>query len=177
MPAPATEPDPGIVIPPPPDDVAGRDEAVEAWNNIWLEPQAAHFSPADRVILNRYIIAYDQWLGAMAAISLEPLVDGSQGQPVSNPLMGWAQSREAVMERCERQLGIGLKNRTDLGISVGVAKLTAHQINEMTRGGKSGGEETAGKAPGRKARRTKAEIAAAEAGTDEASIIEAFEVE
>lgn len=156
-------------IPAPPEEIS-RYESIEAWNNIWAEPQAKAFTKADLIILHRYITAYDEWVGAMASISLSPTVDGSQGQPVANPLMGWAQSREAVMERCEAQLGIGLKNRTHLGISVGVAKMTAAQLNAMVRGGPSGDTSTGGRKP----RRTKKEIAAAKV---EAEIIEAFEIE
>ena len=154
--------------PPPPEEITHL-EAVEAWEAIWAEPQARGFTRADLVILRRYIVAYQEWIGAMASVSASPMVDGSMGQPVQNPLMGWASSREALMEKCEKQLGIGLRNRADLGISVGVAKMTAHQLNEMARKGRSGDADSAPKR-----RRTKAEIAAARA---EAEIIEAFEVE
>ena len=157
--------------PPPPADLTLYDETREAWDAIWAEPQAANFTRADLVILRRYIVAFDEWIGAMAAISIAPTVDGSMGQPVANPLMSWATSREAEMAKCEAQLGIGLKNRTNLGISVGVAKLTAAQVNAMARGEPSG---TTSSTPARKGRRTKAER---DAAAIEASVIEAFEVE
>lgn len=119
--------------PDPPSEVVS-DEALEAWDAIWHEPQAAGFTAADGVILRRYIVAFEHWLTAMASIAVDPLVTGSMGQQVANPLMSWATSREAVMDRCERQLGIGLRNRTDLGVSVVSAKLTAAQLNAMTAG-------------------------------------------
>lgn len=127
------------VIPPPPQGVVLREETLELWTAIWQEPQAKGFTRGDRAVLERYILAYDEWIGALAAVSAEPTVTGSMGQVVAHPLMSWVQSREAVMERCEKQLGLGLRNRADLGISTATAKLTAEQVNKMTREGRSGG--------------------------------------
>lgn len=127
------------VIPEPPANITLREESIEFWRDIWMEPQAKGFTRGDRAVLERYILAYDEWIGALAAVSMEPTVTGSMGQVVAHPLMSWVQSREAVMERCEKQLGLGLRNRADLGISTATAKLTAEQVNKMTREGRSGG--------------------------------------
>lgn len=107
--------------------------ALEAWDAVWLMPQASAFEGAHRLVLVRWVKALDAWSRALTVVEAEPLVEGSQGQPVANPLMAWVASREIEMEKCERQLGVGLRNAADLGISVGQAKLTAAQLNAMTR--------------------------------------------
>jgi P27 family predicted phage terminase small subunit len=115
--------------------------SVELWDAIWEEPQAKGFTVADRVVLERWILAYDAWRRAMNAVRRQPVVDGSQGQPVQNPLMAWVASRESEMEKCEKQLGVGLRNRSDLGVSIGQARLTAAQLNAMTEESDGGDEE------------------------------------
>ena len=107
-------------------------ESVEAWNAVWQMPQASALA-GHRVVIVRWVRALDACARASAAIVAAPLVSGSMGQPVANPLLAWIESREAEMEKCERQLGVGLRNAADLGISVGQAKLTAAQLNAMTR--------------------------------------------
>lgn len=157
---------------PPPAGIS--DEATEAWAAIFTEPQAHGFTRADRVILERYIRAYDAWLIAMAAVEVNPLGIGSQGQEVANPLMNWVASREAEMEKCEKQLGIGLRNRTDLGVSVAQAKLTAAQLNEMTAGGANGGQtKQPRKAPAKGTRKKAGEPARRE--VVEADVLAEFE--
>lgn len=117
--------------PAPPDGLLP--ESIEAWDAVWLMPQAASFDGAHRVVVRRWIKAYDAWARALPVCESNPLVTGSTGQVVANPLMHWVASRETEMEKCERQLGVGLRNAADLGISVGQAKLTAAQLNAMTR--------------------------------------------
>lgn len=157
---------------PPPPGIS--DEALAVWNAIFAEPQAHGFTAADAVILERYIRAFDAWQIAMSNIELEPLVVGSMGQQVANPLMGWAKSREAEMEKCERQLGIGLRNRTDLGIAVAQGRLTAAQLNAMTpAGGDDGG--SAPKSAGQGGARKKAAGKATRQEAIEAQVLEEFE--
>ena len=128
----------------PPDLPDGMlDETRQAWVALWEEPQAAHLTGAQRVVALRWAEAFDAWRRALEAVKAMPVVDGSQGQPVQNPLMSWVTSREAEMEKCERQLGIGLRNKADLGLTVGQVKLTAAQLNEMTRRGSSGSSNEA----------------------------------
>lgn len=131
------------VLPSPPDGLLP--ESVEAWEAIWQMPQASSFQGAHRVVLLRWVKSLDQWFRSIKVVEELPLVTGSQGQPVANPLMSWVTSRETEMEKCERQLGVGLRNAVDLGVSVGQAKLTAAQLNAMTRGSDGAAAET--KAP------------------------------
>lgn len=125
----------------------GSEEARSLWHELFSEPQAAAIIGAQLVVAQRWIRAYDAWLTAAQVVDLEPMVQGSQGQPRPNPMMSWVISREVEMEKCETQLGIGLRNRADLGVSAAMAKLTAQQVNQMAK--KDGaGHAPAGKAVG-----------------------------
>lgn len=140
-----------MVSPPPLPPLPGKmrylPSTVEAWAALWAEPQAQHLTGVQKVVALRWIRAFDEWLRALDVVVQAPMVAGSMGQPVANPMMAWVTSREAEMEKCERQLGVGLKNKADLGLTVGQAKLTAQQLVEMHRQGSDDGdrgEEEAG---------------------------------
>lgn len=118
--------------------------SVAAWHALWAEPQSTHLSGSQMVVPYRWIWAFEALQRALAAVSEAPLVNGSKGQPVGHPLMSWVASREVQMEKCERQLGIGLRNKADLGLTTAQARLTAQQLNEMHQpGGLSIGTEQA----------------------------------
>ena len=113
---------------------------IDAWVALWAEPQAKHLSGVQKVVALRWIRAFDEWQRALDVVVAAPMVAGSQGQPVGNPLMGWVTSRESEMEKCEKQIGVGLRNKADLGLTLGQARLTAQQLNEQhhQRGSASG---------------------------------------
>lgn len=104
----------------------------EAWLAFWTGPTAPVAEQVDRVITERWILAYDEWRRALNAVRKARLVKGSKGQPVMNPLADWAASREAAMRLAEKEMGVGLKSRADLGVSIGQAQLTAEELNRMT---------------------------------------------
>lgn len=140
-------------LPPLPGGIEYLALTLQLWEHLWDEVQAAQLAGAQIAPAYRWIRAFDEWQRAIDEVALKPLVQGSKGQPVTNPLMMWVTSREVEMEKCERQLGIGLRNKADLGISLGQARLTAQQVNQMTthqQGSASAehqaaGEEGAGK--------------------------------
>lgn len=119
-------------------------ETVAAWAALGAEPQAQQLTGAQRIVARRWIEAFDAYLRALELVKNTPMVQGSTGQPVVNPLWGVVASREAAMEKAERQLGVGLKNKADLGLTIGQAKLTAQQLNDMYRGGRGDESESAG---------------------------------
>lgn len=115
---------------------------VEAWTALWAEPQAEHLTGVQKVVALRWVRAFDEWLRALDSVVQAPMVQGSQGQPVANPMMGWVTSREAEMEKCEKQLGIGLRNKADLGLTIGQAKITAQQLIDMHHRRDASGADT-----------------------------------
>lgn len=119
------------ITPAPPCPAKLLKSSQEAWRSFWQSSSAAAVEVVDRALVEQWIVARDQWRRAMNAIERQPLVEGSMGQPVQNPLMAWAASRETAMRQLERQLGIGAKARADLGLTAGQARITAAQLNRM----------------------------------------------
>lgn len=90
------------------------------WDAYWGDEQspARILTPADMGPASRWIDAVDRYLRALAEADERPLVKGSTGQSVRNPLYDVAEKALATAERCEHQLGIGPSNRAALGIAV-----------------------------------------------------------
>lgn len=116
-----------------------------AWATFWASLSAKATEEVDVIVAERWILAYDEHHRALNAFRRKRLVEGSTGQPVLNPLATWVVSREAAMHKAEQQLGIGTKNRADLAIGVGNARMTAAELNRMTEesSGHSDGDEEA----------------------------------
>lgn len=91
--------------------------ARKAWNAYWEDRPSALLTPAARVVLIRWIDALDRYLRTISAADEQPLVRGSQGQDVINPLYKIAEQALSVVERAERQLGIGGLNAASLGLA------------------------------------------------------------
>lgn len=127
-------------MPPLPGKLKYLPTTVEAWTALWAEPQASHLTGVQKVVVLRWIRAFDEWLRALDVVAASPMVAGSQGQPVANPMMAWVTSREAEMEKCEKQIGIGLRNKADLGLSAAQAQITAQQLNAMHHQGDASGD-------------------------------------
>lgn len=63
-----------------------------------------------------------------------PYVDGSMGQPVTNPAFAEATKLETQITALEDRLGLTPKAMANLGIAVGQAALTAADLNNMAGG-------------------------------------------
>lgn len=118
----------------------------QLWESLFDERQAEQLQGAQMMPAIRWIRAVDDWLRALDQVTQSPMVAGSMGQPVANPMMSWVASREAEMEKCEKQLGIGLKNKADLGLTFGQMRVTAQTLIEMhhQQGSTSGDDHEAG---------------------------------
>lgn len=102
--------------PDPPPDLC--DEAAEQWDAYWLSPAATIQTKADRGVVLRWIDAVNRYLRTIGDADKSPLVMGSTGQMVENPLYKIADKALGTIERAEKQLGIGALNRAGLGIAV-----------------------------------------------------------
>lgn len=91
--------------------------ARDAWNGFWDDRPAALLTPAARVVLLRWVDALDRYLRTTAQADEQPLVEGSQGQMVINPLYKVAQVALNTVNDCEKQLGIGGLNAANLGLA------------------------------------------------------------
>lgn len=91
--------------------------AKVAWDAFWEDRPAALLTPAAKVVLLRWIDALDRYLRTTAEADKSPLVEGSQGQGVMNPLYKVAEQALKTVTDCERQLGIGGLNAASLGLA------------------------------------------------------------
>jgi phage terminase small subunit len=92
--------------------------ALTAWDGYCSDLVAGTVTPADLMIVHAWITAYDDWMVNRALADKQPLMEGSMGQMIANPLYKVASAAMALAMACARQLGIGAKNRADLGIAL-----------------------------------------------------------
>jgi P27 family predicted phage terminase small subunit len=101
------------------DPPAGLSEqALALWDLYWQDTVATVATVVDQGLLTRWIGEYDRYLRTVGEADLQPIVEGSTGQAVENPLYKIAYRALDAAERCERQLGIGPLHRSSLGIAV-----------------------------------------------------------
>lgn len=93
-------------------------DAVAEWESYWADGVSRAPTVADRDMLLRWITSVNRYWVTMRSADESPLLEGSQGQQVPNPLYKIAERALGAAERCERQLGIGAKNRADLGLAI-----------------------------------------------------------
>lgn len=111
------------------------ESSLALWNAYWTDAVATVQTPVDRGVLTRWITEYDRYLRTVAEADLKPLVPGSQGQDVENPLYKIAYRALDAAERCEKQMGVGPLYRSNLGIAVITEQKSLQQMNARYGGG------------------------------------------
>lgn len=101
----------------------------EMWDAYWDDGAAVTQTAADVMFARIWIECYDDYLRKKCAADEQPLVKGSMGQQVANPLYGVAESSLKNAMTAARQLGIGAKNRADLGITLLAEKQALDDVN------------------------------------------------
>lgn len=114
-------------------------EAAKQWDAFWSDPVAQAPTGVDRAVVMRWIENVNRYYISVRAADEEPVVEGSTGQKVVNPLYKVAEMALAAAERAERQLGIGAKHRADLGIAIVAGKKSLAELNKDFE--ESGGDE------------------------------------
>lgn len=124
-----------VEVPPAPKPAGGLLKSSEKlWESYWKSISAQAALDVDQLgVAERWIVAHDEWVRATNAFRRKRIVEGSQGQPVLNPLASYIASREATLAKCEAELGLTPMARLKLGIAVGQAKMTAAELNRMTQ--------------------------------------------
>lgn len=117
-------------------------EALAIWNAYWDDTVSSVQSPVDRGLLLRWITEYDRYLRAVTEADLAPIGTGSTGQQVENPLYKIAYRALEAAERCERQMGVGALNRSNLGIAVITERKSLQDMNANYGGGHVSGDST-----------------------------------
>lgn len=94
------------------------DAAVAVWDSYWEDPVSALLTPADKIVLTRWIEMVDHRAKLLAQAAAEPIVYGSTRQKQAHPFFSLSMTFEKAIQALETQLGIGPKNRAALGIAV-----------------------------------------------------------
>lgn len=118
------------------------EEALTAWESYWDDRVAAVQTPADRAVLLRWAREMDRYLRLSAEADRCPVVDGSQGQPVANPLYATAYQALAAVQACERQMGMGARNRSELGLAVVSEARSLRDMNSRYGGERADGDRS-----------------------------------
>lgn len=111
------------------------EQAAALWEAYWADTVSTVQTPVDRGVLTRWITEYDRYLRMTAEADLEPLVRGSTGQQVENPLYKIAYRALDAAERCEKQMGVGPLHRSNLGIAVITEQKSLRDMNSRYGGG------------------------------------------
>lgn len=111
------------------------EQASVLWEAYWDDTVSTVQTPVDRGVLTRWITEYDRYLRTVAEADARPLVLGSTGQQVENPLYKIAYRALDAAERCERQMGVGPLYRSNLGIAVITEQKSLQQMNSQYGGG------------------------------------------
>ncbi len=92
--------------------------SLAAFDAVIASPVANVFTKADHVVLVRWVKALARYEEAMEDAEADPVTPGSMGQGILSPFFKVADQAMAIIKECEKQLGIGPKNRADLGITL-----------------------------------------------------------
>lgn len=116
---------------------------VAEWGAWWRSDVARMIDPeSESPIVRRCFDLLDQAAKFEAAGRLEPMIEGSTGQLVINPLLKHAQGLRDEARRDESVLGRGPKRRLDLGIKFGDAARSLDEINRRLSGNHDGPAST-----------------------------------
>lgn len=91
-------------VPRPPKDIDRYARAV--WREFWTSPQAAAVRPSGMERLRRWIACVDQRHKLMDLLEATPLIKGSHGQLMLNPLARRVRDLTAEIERAEAAFGM-----------------------------------------------------------------------
>jgi hypothetical protein len=103
--------------------------ALAMWDAYWADPASSTQTPADIMVALNWVESYNDYRQHKAAADREPLVEGSMGQIVANPLYAVANQALQAAERAAKQMGIGAKNRADLGVTIVQGKVALDDLN------------------------------------------------
>lgn len=102
----------------------------EAWDAFWRDELAGLVKPGMRSSLLRLFVLYDERDRAFRGYMNRRLVEGSQGQPVLNPLFTAAKDMSGEIRALEDRFGLTPMALMRLGISVGQAERSLADLNE-----------------------------------------------
>ena len=114
-------------LPPAPPHLSDRWK--ESWLTFWSSPFASLVAPAQRPAVERLFGLYDERERMDSFIRAEPMVAGSQGQPVVNPMYRQRTAADAEIRQLEDRLGLNPRSGLQLGIQFSEAARSLEELN------------------------------------------------
>jgi P27 family predicted phage terminase small subunit len=114
-------------IPPAPSHLTER--WVKAWEIFWRSPFAQVVQPAQMPALERLFSMYDERERMDIYLREEPMIAGSQGQKILNPMYRQRTSVDAEIRQLEDRFGLHPKAGLTLGIVYGEAARSLEELN------------------------------------------------
>lgn len=130
------------------------------WADLWAADVSQAYGRQHLPAIYPLFDFRDAQARALGLYRSQPMVDGSMGQPVSNPALAAADKLEKSITALEDRLGLTPKAQASLGIAIGQHQLTAAELNKLAAGSddddddRSSGDvaDPSGKKPKRKSR-------------------------
>jgi P27 family predicted phage terminase small subunit len=103
--------------------------STRAWSTLWGSPLASAFLPSDLPALSRLFELRDERVRAFRAARKARVVQGSKGQPVLSPMVGYVASLDAEIRNLEDRFGLTPRARLQLGVTFGEAHRSLADVN------------------------------------------------
>ena len=102
----------------------------ESWVAFWSSPIGAAMGPTDVPAAERLWHLRDQWERARRVVARSPIVEGSMGQPVENPLARRMDRIAGEIRQLEDRFGLSPSARARLNVDIGDA---VRSVDDITR--------------------------------------------
>lgn len=103
--------------------------SAAAWSALWASPVASTYLPSDLSALRRLFELLDERERAFEVARDARLTEGSKGQPVLNPLLGYVAELASEIRALEDRFGLSPRARMQLGIAFGEAHRSLDALN------------------------------------------------
>ena len=100
-----------------------------SWAVFWSSPFSQLVAPAQHPAVERLFGLYDERERMDAFIRQEPMLAGSQGQPVVNPMYRQRTAADAEIRQLEDRLGLNPRSGLQLGIQFSEAARSLEELN------------------------------------------------
>lgn len=114
------------IKPPPPTGMLKA--SVAEWDAFWASDLARAVERQDIPVLERLFLMRDEWARYSKAVRKEPLVEGSQGQPVINPLAKRMNDLQSEIRQLEDRFGLNPAGRAKLNVTFGDAQRSIQDL-------------------------------------------------
>lgn len=104
------------------------------WDVLWKLPQAGVVQTSDEPALRRLFALKDDRERAMRAYRKSPVVKGSTGQPIINPLAKMAAQWDGEILQLEDRFGLNPLARIKVGLGLGEVSKTLEELSRAAYG-------------------------------------------